>query len=140
MKKQKRVIDQEEALALMEKAVLERGEKWCYPHLLVGECAYFMDDEETFDSVFVNYGLKPNGPSCLVGLALSYVGLTKEIISYHNTEGVTSINDAIEGNDDIDWVLGADAIKVFYKAQEYQDDGAKWGDVLRIVKEEAQDS
>lgn len=131
----KRVIDREEALTLMEKAVIERGENWVYPKaVLSGTCAYFMPSWASAETVEAS-GLRQDSPACLVGLALSYVGLTKEIIGNHNESGVDGVMVAVDDTDDIDWTLSEDAKIVFEAAQHLQDNEATWGDTLNAVRE-----
>ncbi len=130
MKQKKRVIDREEALTLMEKAVIDRGEDWRYPAAMMsGVCMYFADAEVDAE-VTHTYGIASNGPACLVGLALSYVGLTKEIVDYRNDQGVITLRALAVESDDLDWELSSGAISVFSAAQYLQDQGARWGDAL----------
>lgn len=131
----KRMIDRDEAISLMEKAVIERGEDWRYPRETMGmKCVYFMPSHVE-DELVERTGLQKGGPACLVGMALSFVGLTEEIVGYSNDESVLCVSNCAAESDEVDWVLSGGAITVFNAAQKVQDRGGEWGAALKVAKE-----
>lgn len=97
-------VDVPEAIALLERAVKERGEDYVYPDAersAYGECQYFIG----------------RAPGCLIGLVMTYVGADAE--DANEGEGVSSQNWPVN--------LTPGAISVFSLAQEVQDQGGTWG-------------
>lgn len=111
------------ALALLQRAVSERGEDYVYvprDHADSNEesvttCRYFKAD---------------GTPSCGVGLALSYMDLTKAELDEHDINvgiGVTGLTRAelVEGENR--------AISLLAYFQQMQDEGKPWGKALEFA-------
>lgn len=102
-------ITYEQALAALKRAVEERGRDYVYPER-DGACVYFGPDGK---------------PSCGVGLALSYHGLTLEKVGPCNES-------ADPGTLREDGVISADdeTVTLLTAFQSRQDQGMSWGPCL----------
>lgn len=106
------VIDKAAAVDLLKAAVEAKGEDYAYP-LDKGVCQYFFISDKT--------------PACIVGtgLALKY-GTTYDQVKDCNEATVKKILDRL----DIDVTF--DALELLNDAQEMQDNGHQWGEVLSV--------
>lgn len=105
-------IDKERAITLVTEVVTERGEDYCY----TGKCRY------------VRFG----EPSCLIGVALHKAGVPVETLAHFDTCIDSSITH-LEREGELrlhNITLTPGAVTVFEKAQQLQDDGHPYGDVL----------
>lgn len=135
-------ITKKKAIALMERAVKERGADWTFPiNASPRGCFYVLDNdvmEECEGNAFDDddpdlHGLHAGDPACLVGLALSYLG-NKTImrdLRIANFENVSTVaerldEDGIVLTDKAKWALGV--------AQQCQDVGDSWGTALEEAK------
>lgn len=132
-------VDAPEALRLIAQAVAERGEDYVYPFSQDGwtygndreTCLYFVPDEngESFE---------PRGetftPGCIVGLALSYVGLQPDDLT--EARGIWAAREDPESN------LTLEAVRVLGIAQDVQDQHETWGKALQraLSKDETYDA
>ncbi|WP_037355444.1 hypothetical protein [Amycolatopsis orientalis] len=111
------------ALELLERAVKEKGADYLYPRTYTAGlpvCAY-----------------ERNGkPSCLVGTALSYTGVTVEQLREMDAAGYASFA-RLYMDDRLPVELTDDAVDVFQAAQTAQDIGDIWGTALEKAREEA---
>lgn len=124
------VIDADMAIALLERAVQEMGADHVYQRVhgefdRIGEatmCAYQHDGR----------------PSCIVGHALSYAGVTIEQLREMDeaADEVTSV-EALYGDDLLPVEMTDDAVTVFEAAQQAQDNGAPWGEALEAARKAA---
>lgn len=119
-------VDFEQALALLERAVNERGEDYRYPS---SEKRFFTTNPETAQCSYFT----PEGePSCIIGLALSYLGFTKADLDPY--EGYPGIDVA----DKLGVRLDGEASILWNNAQGQQDAGHPWGECLyRAIEEVA---
>ena len=138
------VVDAPEVLALMEKAVAERGEDWVYP--AQGDCRYQYDpydyDDETWagpeEKAMVAYFGDVKAPACLVGKVLFDLNpefLEQIVRNGDNGESVEALH--LESG----WVIGdetflftADAIHALQVGQSAQDTGVPWGESVDRAK------
>jgi hypothetical protein len=124
------VIDRETAIQLLERVVAERGADFTYEPMYVqgggsAACLYVRD----------------GAPSCGIGLALSYLGLTPEQLSeldaINNTGGETDIHQLGVQRKLADFGirLEEDALYVLSGFQQKQDRSAEYGVALQAAKE-----
>jgi hypothetical protein len=144
-------IGREQAVALLERAVAEKGADYKYtpvPHPTRGsQCQYQFD----------------GAPSCIVGHALTYVGVPVEaLVKLDTAEGWWNDefenNNPVEDEDDEDrgWyveatdiesltdsgaltaatnvVLTREAERIFLQAQTKQDNNTPWGEAVEAAK------
>ena len=134
-----KVIDRDEAIALLERAVNEKGADYVYPDKI--NCLY----------------ADGNRPGCIVGHALSYVGVSVDQLARldHAETYLFPVEDGDEdevyapsgnGIDDITdpetpvlkevtgIKLTEDAVKVWKHAQVTQDSLKSWGEALDNAK------
>lgn len=110
-------INRKLALELLDRAVKEKGEEYIVPH-----CVYFADQ---------------GSPACIVGHALSYVGVESDnfLGSMGNHEIITDLSADFLGVE-----LTPKAYKVFARAQEIQDGREKenpsWGNAVKVTHKE----
>jgi hypothetical protein len=103
-------INYEEARALLEKAIADKGEDWVYPDW-TSNCVYFYAD---------------GTPACIIGHALSYAGVTLQELGSGNEIDVDALARSYG------WVaMDEDAIKLFEVVQEEQDRGKPWGEAYQ---------
>lgn len=177
----KRAIGREEALHLLEKSVIDRGQDWIYPDHIANEsllCQYFIPpnyiqqqidearevlrfrrfqkentytDEQIEDLALAageavrkeleESGLQQNGPACLVGQALSYVGLNYDMAEVEalNEAAVESLAISVNNNsilsNTLDWWMTVAALDVMRVAQVCNDRHVPWGVALKIASE-----
>ena len=87
------------------------------------------------------HGLQQNGPACLVGQALSYVGLNYDLaqVEHLNDGSVDSLANSLNQNsvvsETLDWSLDGSALDVLRIAQFCNDRHVPWGAALEISKE-----
>lgn len=114
-----------DALALLKRAVEERGEDYVYPAELKGPrpgdlrevsettCRYFTD----------------GAPSCIAGQALAYLGFTQADLAPHENRGASYVFEALGLN------MTRAAVYGFEAAQGAQDSGQPWGEALKDATE-----
>lgn len=135
-------IDGQRAVDLLRMAVETKGEDYQY---------------EQPDGTGCFYTLPGNtAPSCIVGHALAYAGVPLDVLHAIDFGGVIredpdfpgeeyeesgSLGDTTANNEDvIAWlerngaVLDREAIDVFHKAQQWQDDGIAWGEAVAAAQ------
>lgn len=115
-----KVIDREEAVALLHRALELKGENYVY--------------NEGFSCQYERNG----GPSCIVGYALHFAGVSTDALSDLDAHDDTQIDMlAVEGTlEDVTGVkLTPDALKVFTRAQEEQDRKVPWGKAVAKAQE-----
>jgi len=113
------MIDVKETIALLERAVAERGEDYIYP---VGKDSPWRDD---FGQCLYRNSLTGE-PACIVGLVASYVDPNVHLNEFDSVNALSQT-----------WMrknLTDDAIYALRVAQTEQDAGFTWGDALRAVK------
>ena len=143
------MITAEQAVELLERAVRERGTMWVDPVYAVEHRADFDMDSETsmgciyfkppksdvpkpYRAALWHFGV--NDPVCLIGLALSYVGLTADAVKGHQKEVVGMLY-----QDGLLPEMDKDALIIFSEAQHVQDGGAPWGVALDRARKMLED-
>lgn len=100
----------DEVLALLEEVVAEYGEDYVYPgHNTTGGCVYTKD----------------GAPSCLVGHALTRLGVPVDFLSEHNDFAVSNIQRL---------TMDEEVLDMLQTAQETQDIGCTWGHALEDAR------
>lgn len=118
-------IDLPRALALLNRAVEDRGEDFVYPPewrefrpapaRRVATCLYFL----------------PEGtPACIIGKVGSYLGVTAE-----DVKRTGKFVGAARFFRDLGFTVTPAAERVLIRAQTAQDEGTPWGEVLKQVTE-----
>lgn len=145
-----RVVHAAEVLALMEKAVEERGAGWVYP--AQGDCKYVydpddydLDYEEEMGSearAMVAYFGDSKAPACLVGKVLFDLNprfLDEIERTGNNGEALAELH--LEHG----WIIDGEpyeftgrAIAALSAGQGVQDSGLPWGDALAKARERAE--
>lgn len=110
-----KTIDKTEALALLVRAVAEKGENYIDTGLGGATHGYFADSGK---------------PSCGVGLALSYVGMTKSLVSTAgaNMSDVPKLRSKAAHL--LPFVLTNEAVAVLEQFRKEQDHLKPWGEAL----------
>lgn len=98
-------LDVDEAIALLNRAVQEKGEDYVYPET---RCVYFMDEE----------------PGCIIGHVLSYKGVSKSDLGFYNLSPVMHLDVAADG----------DTLFLLKEVQRLQDTHFKWGEAVEHAK------
>lgn len=115
-------IDLAKAKELIERAIEERSADYVYVAPEAGSCVYFRDGK----------------PSCIVGLALLYVGLTaEEVVDCAGNVGV-DVNRLIEKLG-VKHLLTIEAIDLLDAVQDRQDSKEPWGTAYRRALQELED-
>jgi hypothetical protein len=113
------MITARDALRLIERAVEERGRDFRYSDY----------EGDWADPDVCSYRQPDGTPACIVGLALSYVGLLDKLI-----EDDTIVGQQASFYDEID----PEAIGVLSAAQMSQDSGEPWGEALAVAQLQAE--
>ena len=113
------VIDIGSALDLLEEAVEREGTDHVYRPIWVTEANYLT-------CVYADHG----APSCIVGHALTLAGVPVEDLEGMNDDSLRDLYRA--GRLPVPLTLGA--LAVLHEAQESQDRGYSWGEVLRRAR------
>jgi hypothetical protein len=122
------LITTAKAVELLDRALEEKGAEYIYPRHRKGDlyCVYEHN----------------NAPSCIVGYALSYVGLTPADLNALDQTGkqaggspIWNLTDILKANYGI--VITEGASVVLSKAQAVQDFGHQWGVAVYRAKIEA---
>lgn len=131
-----RTITRDDALTLIRTAVEDRGADYTYPDTAEFEgadvtCRYFADEGTEADE-FGQTAENPHPPACIVGHALSQLGVTYEDMQAvyvpngnPNTASARTLLRRLPGLD-----VTPEAEEVFAEAQDMQDGGRTWGDAL----------
>lgn len=103
-------LDYDTALALLERAVAEKGADYAYPR---SYCVYFEPD---------------GSPSCIVGHVLAYMGVTRRDVLDWNRSPVLTLC-SLE-------VIEADYLtqRLLVLTQMHQDSGTPWGEAVAKAK------
>src|SRR5262249_22980083 len=109
------VIDLGTALDLLAAAVQQRGADFVYRPVWVEEHRYLT----------CRYAHR-GAPDCIVGYALAQAGVSVSTLEAMRDDGVEELY--VEGRFPVDVTLGA--LAVLRAAQQSQDRGCRWGDVL----------
>lgn len=122
-------IDTAEALALLERAVAEKGEDYIYPQLakVAGKFIYGPDDYHSDNGVCVYQTRYTRQPACIVGHALHYRGLLQNVVDAGRNEGCGPhiLADKLG-------LFTGDAADFLSEVQGAQDGGKTWGAALRV--------
>lgn len=133
-----KTIGKSEALALLKRAVDEKGEDYVYV-TPSGEragngasCLYFHDEQ----------------PGCIVGHALHYVGIKREDLIFEDKYGLNDLNVETGINEphlvgllrDCNVEFTDEAHAILTRAQSEQDSGTPWGPVLGQIEWENEQS
>lgn len=108
------VLTYTEAVALLDRAVAERGEDYVYPEeerTAMGDCRYFFDGH----------------PSCIIGHVLAYKGIGAEQIKDYEGKYVGAVISKF-------FVPAIDVALLFTEAQSMQDNGHSWGQAVSEAK------
>lgn len=124
-------IGKEQAIALLKRAVEEKGEDFVY-----APNANSTDKSCTYEA--------GGQPSCIVGYALSYVGVPVEkLAALDNADdthqifatGIKFLSEDGVLEEIAGVTLTPQAQDILTKAQAYQDDGESWGGSVRAAEE-----
>jgi hypothetical protein len=119
-------IDKDKAIALLEECVTERGEAYSYTKEF-GEdvCKYVKDGK----------------PACLIGLALTKVGVPINYLESFDS-GLMTVKTVFESERQEDWLnihdyvtIDLEGLHVLSRAQTLQDFGYTWGIALERARE-----
>lgn len=120
------LIGVEEALALLERAVAEKGEDYVYPDHGRADTDY-----RTSHGSCVYQTRHTKQPACIVGHVLDYAGRLGDVVEAGlNQNGVTRLTVAGFGLK----VFTHRAGQVLGKAQSSQDNGGSWGEALAAAR------
>lgn len=126
------VIDREQAIALLERVVAERGEKYTY--------TYRESDpvNEKYGSCLYEY---EGAPDCGIGLALSYLGVEPEDLAELDRQGVDGDETGITNLPVVKYLehkcgitFEDDGLPVFAEFQAFQDLGRPYSEALRLAR------
>lgn len=135
-----RTITRDDALSLLRNAVEDRGADYVYPgtaETLGADvtCRYFADEGVGADD-FGQTAENPNPPACIVGHALSQLGVTyadvmatRVVHGETNTASARLLLRALPGLD-----VTPEAEQLFVSAQDSQDGGYTWGDAVKYAQ------
>ena len=116
------VIDVGTALDLLAAAVEHQGADFVYRPVWIGESRYF-------SCLYANRG----APDCVVGHALALAGVCVRELEAMGDDGVRDLY--LRG--ELPFTLTLGALAVFHAAQQSQDRGCRWGDVLKDATDAA---
>jgi hypothetical protein len=116
------VIDIGTALDLLAAAVEHRGADFVYRPVWIEESGYF-------SCLYANGG----APDCIVGQALAFADVRVRELEAMGDDGVRDLY--LRGKLPVTLTLGA--LAVFHAAQQSQDRGCRWGDVLKHATDTA---
>lgn len=123
-----KTVTYEDAVALIERAVAEKGKDFEY------EQAKFTSDHDGHAFEDYAYFDGEGKPSCIVGHAFSYLGITSEDIGSHNTS-TTARPACMFLEREHGFSFDEEAKGLFYKAQDRQDQGDQWSVALGMAIE-----
>jgi hypothetical protein len=135
-----RTITRDDALTQLRNAVEDRGADYVYPGTDPDSggvtCRYFADYEVPTGE-FGQDGDNPHPPACIVGHALSQLGVTYEDVTavktarnLTNTASARALLPALPGLD-----VTPEALEAFADAQDAQDCGLTWGDAITAAQD-----
>ena len=116
------VIDIGTALDLVAAAVEHRGAEFVYEPVWIDESGYFT-------CLYANRG----APDCIVGQALAFANICVRDLEAMRDDAVRDLY--LRGELPVTLTLGA--LAVFRAAQQSQDRGCRWGDVLEYATDAA---
>lgn len=121
-------LDLDAATALLQRAVEDRGEHFQYlpkqsQYGLFSACRYFHGEQ--------------GAPGCIVGLAMSYLGLSNKSLATMDTCGGIGGATQRAHLHSIGVTMSEQAVALFRGAQRRQDAGMSWGRVLQEAVAEA---
>lgn len=116
----------DDALNLLQIAVDERGEEYVYR----------ADERDLNGNVSCDYAESDGSPSCLIGLALSVIGVDPTWLSVGEDLGWAGCGIEVLGDD---LGLPRKVSDVFSAAQIAQDTGSTWGTALEKARTRATD-
>lgn len=117
------LIDVNETLELLERAVAERGEDFLYPTKHVDDGAWRGNGTSNSHSTACRYARADNrAPACIVGQVLAYRGLLD----------LERIREGVDAREQVVIMerFTPTAIDILAEAQGLQDTGATWGEAL----------
>lgn len=123
------VIDADMAIALLERAAQEKGADHVYKRVPSGSDIHG-------EASMCNY--EHNGrPSCIVGHALHYAGVTIEQLRKMDSDLKVSSIDMLYAEDLLPIEMTDDAADLFKAAQDAQDEGMPWGEAVAARRKAA---
>ena len=124
-------VSLDEAMRVLDVCVAERGAGYIYPDTAkrMGTCDYWWDKDEY--PADCDGSSLPEGPGCIVGLALSKLGVSDEFL-----QGLGGINakTALSQLAGSGWRIAPDVIGLFRYAQVKQDVGEPWAYAVERAK------